>query len=125
MVTCLSVGFDPYLGFLHRPKYGKPALALDLIEEFRPIICDSVVIGMINTGEISSKDFLSVGPTCAISSTGKKKLINAYERRMDTLVTHPIYGYSVSYRRIIEVQARMLTRVVTGEIREYEPFCTR
>jgi CRISPR-associated protein Cas1 len=125
MVTCLSVGFDPYLGFLHRPKYGKPALALDLIEEFRPIICDSVVIGMINTGEISSKDFLSVGPTCAISSIGKKKLINAYERRMDTLVTHPIYGYSVSYRRIIEVQARMLTRVVMGEIREYEPFCTR
>jgi CRISPR-associated protein Cas1 len=125
MVTCLAVGFDPYLGFLHKPRYGKPALALDLIEEFRPLICDSIAISMINTGEISASDFLTLGPACTLTPSAKKKLINAYERRMDTLVNHPIYGYSVSYRRIIEVQVRMLSRTVMGELKEYEPFCTR
>ena len=125
MVISLSIGLDPYLGFFHRPKYGKPALALDLIEEFRPIVCDSTVLGVINTGEISIEDFITAGSSWALSREGKRKLINAYERRMETLINHPIYGYSVSYRRVMEVQARMLSKVVIGEIENYEPFCTR
>jgi CRISPR-associated protein Cas1 len=124
-ITLLTTGFDPYLGFYHAPKYGKPALALDMIEEFRPIIGDSVVINLINNKEILDSNFLARGNSTTLTSTGKKIVIRAYERRMDTLVTHPIFGYKVSYRRILEVQARMLGRAISNEIREYPIFYTR
>ncbi|MEI7857612.1 MAG: CRISPR-associated endonuclease Cas1 [Methanomicrobiales archaeon] len=124
-VTLLSVGFDPYLGFYHKPKYGRPALALDLMEEFRPLVADSIVISLINNREISQKDFVRRGPAVALKPDGRKKVLQAYERRMDALVTHPIFGYSISYRRILEVQIRMLARHISGEIPVYEPFCTR
>ncbi len=124
-LALLSTGFDPYLGFYHKPKYGRPALALDMIEEFRPIIGDSVVINLINNGEISDKNFLTRGNATTLTSEGKKIVIKAYERRMDTLIIHPIFGYKVSYRRILEVQARLLARTLSGEINEYPMFCTR
>lgn len=121
----LKVGFDPYLGFLHGHKYGSPALALDLMEEFRPVICDSVVINMLNTGEIDESDFVSRGGAVALNSSGRKKTIRAYERRMDVLISHPLFGYSISYRRIVEVQARLLSRWVNDEIKEYPVFMVR
>lgn len=121
----LKVGFDPYLGFLHSHKYGSPALALDLMEEFRPIIGDSVVINMLNTGEIDESDFVTRGGAVALSSLGRKKAIKAYERRMDVLISHPLFGYSISYRRILEVQARLLSRWVNDEIKEYPVFMVR
>jgi len=124
-VTLLSVGFDPHLGFLHRPRYGKPALALDLMEEFRPIIGDSVVIGAINNREITGNDFVKAGKAVSLSDKGRRTLIAAYERRMDTLIRHPIFGYTISYRRTLEVQARLMSRFVLGEIKDYVPFCTR
>jgi len=124
-VTLIRTGFDPYLGFFHQPRYGRPALALDLIEEFRPLIADSVVIGMINNGEIRPTDFISRAGSVALKSDGRKRLLEAYERRLDTEVTHPRFGYSISYRRVFEVQARLLGRFLLGEIPGYEPFCTR
>jgi len=124
-VTLLAVGFDPYVGFYHKLRYGRPALALDMMEEFRPIIGDSVVISLINNEEITAKDFISRGNATALTPNGRIKVINAYERRMDTLVNHPIFGYSVSYRRILEVQARLLSRFLLGEILQYPEFCTR
>ena len=124
-VTLLSVGFDPYLGFYHRPKYGRPALALDLMEEFRPLVVDSTVLSLINAKEITLDDFVMRGLGTALKPDGKKKVIAAYERRMDALVTHPIFGYSISYRRVLEVQARILARHLAGEVPAYEPFCTR
>jgi len=124
-VTLLAVGFDPYLGFFHRPRYGRPALALDMMEEFRPLISDSVVISLINNGEIRSDHFVRRGPAVNLTPDGKKKVLGAYERRMDSTVTHPTFGYTISYRRILEVQARLLSRVLTGELSRYTPFCTR
>lgn len=124
-VTVLTVGFDPYLGFYHQPKYGKPALALDLVEEFRPIIADSVCISLINNGELTGKDFIQRIGEVALTSDGRKKVIAAYERRMDTLVTHPLFGYAISYRRILEVQARLLGRHLLGELPAYPTFRTR
>lgn len=124
-VTLVRIGFDPYLGFFHQPRYGRPALALDLIEEFRPLIADSVVIGMINNGEIRPADFISRAGSVALRSDGRKRVLEAYERRLDTEVTHPRFGYSISYRRVFEVQARLLGRFLMGEIPGYEPFCTR
>lgn len=125
VVTLIGTGFDPYLGFYHQPKYGRPALALDLMEEFRPLIADSTVISLINNGEIRKADFIARGGAVALTESGRKRVLEAYERRLDTLVTHPLFGYALSYRRILEVQARLLARFLTGEIGRYPAFCTR
>jgi CRISPR-associated protein Cas1 len=125
VATLVGVGFDPYLGFYHQPKYGRPALALDLMEEFRPLVADSVAVGMINNGELRPSDFIARAGAVAMTDSGRRRVIEAYERRMDTLVIHPKFGYAISYRRVFEVQARLLGRFLTGEIAAYPPFCTR
>ena len=124
-VTLHSVGFDPFLGFYHRPKYGKPALALDLMEEFRPIIADSTALTLFNNGELRPNDFVEVGFGVSMKKEAKRAVIKGYERRMGTEIVHPLFDYKVSYRRVLEVQARLLARHVQGEIREYSSFCTR
>ncbi len=124
-VTLQSVGFDPMLGFLHRPRYGRPSLALDLMEQFRPLVVDSTVLSLINNREVVPSDFVRRGGAVALTGEGRKKVLAAYERRMATDVTHPIFGYTISYRRVLEVQARLLSRHVMGEIPTYPPFCTR
>ncbi len=124
-VTLLAVGFDPYMGFFHAPRYGRPALALDLMEEFRPLIADSVVLGVINNGEIGERDFIRRAGAAALTDAGRRRFLEAYERRMDALVTHPVFGYRVSYRRVLEIQARLLARHVTGELPHYPAFRTR
>lgn len=124
-ISLLSVGFDPYIGFYHQPKYGKPALALDLMEEFRPIVVDSVVLTCINNGEFKVGDFTSRLGRVFMKERARVGLIEAYERRMNATVRHPLFGYTVSYRRVLEVQARLLARYVCGETDVYVPFCTR
>jgi len=124
-VTQLSAGFDPYLGFYHRPRYGRPALALDMMEEFRPLVADSTTITLFNNGELSEKDFVRRGLGVSLTPKGKKTVVAGYERRMNTEISHPLFGYKISYRRVLEVQTRLLARVIFGEIREYPPFCTR
>lgn len=125
VATLVGVGLDPYLGFYHQPRYGRPALALDLMEEFRPLVADSVVINLINNGEVRPTDFITRAGACALTPHGRKQVLEGYERRLDMLVTHPHFGYAISYRRIFEVQARLLARLVTGEISFYPAFCTR
>ena len=125
IATLVGVAFDPYLGFYHRPRYGRPSLALDLMEEFRPLVADSVVLAAINTGVIRSGDVISRGLGVTLTKTGRAKLIESYERRMDELVTHPVFGYRISYRRVLEVQARLFARYLAGEIGEFPAFCTR
>jgi len=124
-VVLSTVGFDPFLGFYHRPKYGKPSLALDMMEEFRPIIGDSTVITLFNNGELKATDFINIGAGVSIKKEARKSVVRGYERRMNTEITHPLFGYKVSYRRVIEVQARLLARHLNGELREYPAFCTR
>ncbi|WP_206663624.1 CRISPR-associated endonuclease Cas4g/Cas1g [Prescottella subtropica] len=125
VATCLAVGLDPYLGVYHRPRYGRPALALDLMEEFRPLIADSVVINVLNNGEISESDFTRKGDAAWLTPNGRKSVLRAYERRMDTVVTHPVFKYKISYRRVLDVQARILAGVMIGEIDQYVPMTTR
>ena len=125
MVTAFAVGFDPYLGFYHQPKYGKPALALDLVEEFRPLVADSVCLNLINNGELGPEHFTRRGDAAALTQNGRRRVIEGYERRMDTLITHPLFGYAVSYRRILEIQARLLSRHLLGELAAYPAFRTR
>ena len=124
-ITVSLVGFDPYLGFLHTPHHGRPALALDIMEEFRPIICDSVCIGMINNGSVKTTDFVEHTMGVAMSDTTRRKVTMAFEARMDETVRHRLLGYPASYRRILETQARLLARHILGEIPEYPPFRVR
>lgn len=121
----VTVGLDPHLGFLHAPRHGKPALALDLMEEFRPILADSVVVGMINTGELSAAHFVRRGTACNLTDAGRRAVLKAWERRLETLVTHPVFGYRLSYRRLFEVQARLFVRFLLGEIEEHPPILVR
>ncbi|MDR1727867.1 MAG: CRISPR-associated endonuclease Cas1 [Acidobacteriota bacterium] len=124
-VACYSVGFDPMLGFYHQPRFGRPALALDLMEPFRPLIAESVVLSAINNRMVQPCDFVSAGQAVALTAGGRKGLLHAYELRMDALVTHPEFDYRVSYRRMLEIQARLLARYLQGEIRSYPVFVTR
>jgi CRISPR-associated protein Cas1 len=124
-VACYAVGFDPYIGFYHQPRFGRPALALDLMEPFRPLIVDSAVLTAINTGMLTPRDFVRVGGSVALTASGRKAFFRAYELRMDMLVTHPLFDYRVSYRRMLEIQSRLLARVLDGEIGEYPVFTTR
>ena len=113
------------MGFYHQPRFGRPALALDLMEPFRPLIVDSAVINAVNTRMVTASDFIRSGDAVAMTASGRKGFYHAYELRMDTLVTHPIFEYRVSYRRLLEVQARLLARVLEGEVADYPVFVTR
>jgi len=124
-VTLQAVGFDPMLGMYHQPRYGKPSLALDLAEEFRPLVADSTVLTLINGREVAEKDFLQKAGAVAMTDAARRSVIAAYERRMQTEITHPIFGYRITYRRVLEVQARLLARTLLGEIPEYPSFQTR
>jgi CRISPR-associated protein Cas1 len=125
MAACLAVGFDPYIGLLHRPRFGRPALALDLAEEFRPLLADSTVLTLINNREVGPSDFLVRAGGVALTAEGRKSVIRAWERRMTTQIRHPRFGYTVSYRRAIELQARILASHLLGELANYEPLVTR
>jgi len=119
------VGFEPLLGFYHQPRFGRPALALDLMEEFRPLVADSAVIGAINTGVVGAEDFEHARGAVSLKAPARRRFLQAYHRRMDQLVTHPVFGYRISYTRVLEVQARLLGRVLLGELEEYPSFRTR
>lgn len=124
-IVTQAVGFDPYLGFYHKPRFGRASLALDLMEPFRPLIADSAVLSAVNTRMITPNDFVRAGDSVALTPNGRKAFFRAYEQRMDTLVTHPIFGYRVNYRRMLDIQTRLLARVLTGEIFTYPVFVTR
>jgi CRISPR-associated protein Cas1 len=124
-VACYAVGFDPYVGFYHQPRFGRPALALDLMEPFRALIVDSAVLTAVNTRMVTTRDFVRAGGAVSLTAGGRKAFFRSYEMRMDTLVTHPLFEYRVSYRRLLEIQSRLLARVVEGEIGEYPVFTTR
>lgn len=124
-VALTAVGFDAYRGFYHQPRYGRPALSLDMMEPFRPLIADSTVIQAINNGEVRPSDFISVAGSVALTDDGRKRFIGTFERRLAQEVTHPLFGYKVSYRRLLELQSRLLARHLLGELPEYPNFTTR
>lgn len=124
-ITLSAVGFDPYRGYYHQPRYGRPALALDLMEPFRPLIADSAAIQAINNGEVRPTDFVSAAGAVNLTADGRKRFITTIERRLSHEVTHPLFGYRVSYRRLLEVQARLLGRFLLGELASYPQFTTR
>lgn len=124
-VTLAAVGLDPYRGFYHQPRFGRPSLALDMMEPFRPLIADSAVLTAVNNGEVQPKDFIHAAGSCNLNESGRRSFIAAFERRMSQEVTHPIFRYSISYRQLLEIQSRLLIRYLAGEIPRYPTFVTR
>lgn len=124
-VATVAVGFEPYLGLYHRPRFGRPALALDLAEELRPLVADSTVLTAVNNGEIRASDFVERAGAVALTAAGRRKLIAAYERRMATELAHPLFKYRATYRRCLEIQARLLAATLVGDVPAYRPLTTR
>ncbi len=119
------VGFDHYVGYLHSAVYGRPALALDLMEEFRPLIVDSMVLTMLNNRMVTLKDFVAELGAYRLKDESRKTFFTKFEERLNEEIEHPVFGYRTSYRRCIELQARLLAKHITGEIDEYPPFHMR
>lgn len=120
-----AVGLDPGLGVLHQPGFGKPALALDLMEAFRPLIVDSVVITLINTGQIGLTDFTEELGAYRLRDTARRTFLEKFEARLNERVQHPTFGYQTTYRRCIELQVRLLAKYIQGETDRYVPFTVR
>lgn len=125
MSAIQTVGLDPYIGFFHQLKYGKPCLALDLMEEFRPIIADSVVITLINNRRIKPDDFTQSHGGWYLKEHRRKVFYAAYEARKSETITHPLFKYKLTFRRAMELQVRLLAKYLTGEIDQYTPLTVR
>ena len=124
-VALLAEGLDPYWGLYHRPRHGRPALALDLMEPFRPVVADSAVMTAVNTGMVRQAHFVRAANGCAMADAGRKGLLRAYEARLDQLVTHPAFDYRCSWRSVIRLQARLLARWLRGDVPAYASIVTR
>ena len=116
------VGFDHFVGYLHSSFYGRPALALDLVEEFRPIIVDSVVLTVLNNRMFTANDFVVELGAYRLKDERRKVFFTKFEERLNEEMIHPLFGYKTSYRRCLELQVRLLAKVLTGEIDEYPPL---
>ncbi len=125
VLACTAASLDPLRGFYHQPRFGRPALALDLMEELRPLLGDSVVLAVLNNGIVDSGDFVRHREGVALTAPARKKVIHAYERRLQQEITHPVFGYTISWRRVLEVQARLLGRHLLREIDHYPAMRTR
>ncbi len=116
------IGFDHYVGYLHSSVYGRPALALDLMEEFRPVIVDSVVVTLLNNRMLTPNDFVVELGAYRLTDQRRKVFFTKFEERLHEEVSHPTFGYKVTDKRCIEMQGRLLAKYLTGELEEYPPF---
>jgi CRISPR-associated protein Cas1 len=121
----IAVGFEPGLGIYHKVRAGRPSLALDLMEEFRPLIVDSTVLSVLKNREVKAMHFLPRGRAVVLTDEGRRAFIGAIERRLRSEIQHPVFGYTVTYRRALNVQARLMARTIQGDIPAYVPFTTR
>jgi len=119
------VGLDSYVGFLHSSQYGKPALALDLMEEFRSVIVDSVVLTLVNNHILQANDFREEFGVYWLKDGARKTFLTKLEERLNTEIKHPTFDYKASYRKCLELQVRLLAKALTGEVPAYRPFVVR
>jgi CRISPR-associated protein Cas1 len=121
-----GVGLDPQLGFLHVVRPGRPALALDLMEEFRPIIADRLALTLINRGQLTKQSFeVRIGGAVYLNEQGRKVVLAAYQQRKQEELTHPVLEQSVTIGLLPHIQARLLARTLRGDIDSYLPFLSR
>ncbi|HAZ49131.1 MAG TPA: type I-D CRISPR-associated endonuclease Cas1 [Cyanobacteria bacterium UBA11369] len=118
------VGFDPYLGYLHVERYGRPSLALDLMEEFRPLIVDAMVLSALNTQKLTLNDFTTEPLSGAVFLTKEalKTFLRLYEQKKQSKFKHPVLQRQCSYQEAFEIQARLLAKYLMGETDKYPPL---
>jgi len=143
VTACELIGLDPYLGFFHVIDYGRPSMALDLVEEFRPVIADSVVLEAVNRPFVSLADFEVVdlaekeaerdentppraaGQAVYLGKAGRDQVILLYENRVNQTVLYPSTGEQVPYRYVFQLQARQMASLMLGERKQYVSFAIR
>ncbi|MGI9953344.1 type I-C CRISPR-associated endonuclease Cas1c [Moorellaceae bacterium AZ2] len=124
--ACESVGLDPQIGYLHALRPGRPALALDLMEEFRPFFADRLVLTLLNRRQITPKDFVErPGGAVYLTEQARQVFLEAYQKRKQEELTHPLLGQRVPVGLLPHIQARLLARHLRGDAAEYAPFVAR
>lgn len=123
--ACRLASLEPGIGALHVTRPGRPALSLDLMEPFRPLVADSVVIAAFNRGELCEGHFLNTSSGCNLTEHGRKGFFSAYGRRMDTEVKHPVFEYRLSYRRMLMLHARLISAWLLDEVPTLSFLTTR
>ena len=116
---------DPAIGALHVPRPGRPALSLDLMEPFRILIADSIAVSAFNRREFSPGHFQQTAAGCTMTEYGRRAFFSAYGRRMETEIRHPVFGYKLSYRRMLSLHAKMIAAWFRGEMETLSFLTTR
>lgn len=121
------VGFDPYLGYLHTQRYGRPSLALDLMEEFRPLIVDAMVLSGINRKVLKPGDFSQepISEAVSLLEEGRRQFLRLYEQKKQTSFKHPVLKRNCTYQESFEIQARLMAKYLLGETEQYPPLVLR
>lgn len=125
MAALEIVGLDPYLGYFHQEEYGRPALALDLLEEFRAPVVDSLALWLINGRLLEKEDFENTSEGVLLTQSGLRVFTREFSDRLESTVTPASIRRALSYRKLFEVQARRLAKVILGEKPTYQPFLAR
>lgn len=117
-------GFDPYLGYLHTQRYGRPSLALDLMEEFRPLVVDAIVLAALNRRSLTPDDFITepLSQAVSLSETGRRTFLRLYEQKKQSKFKHPVLQKQCSYQEAFEIQARLLAKYLMNETKQYPPL---
>lgn len=124
--ACEATGLDSGVGFLHRDRPGRPGLALDLMEEFRPILADRVALTLINRQQIRPKDFIiQPGGAVLLTEAGRRCVLQEYQARKNEVITHPFLNEKMTLGLVPHIQARLLARWLRGELESYPPFVLR
>lgn len=121
-----AVGLDPAVGYLHADRPGRPSLALDLMEEFRPALADRLVLALVNRGQVSPRGFVR-DPAGGVSMDAetRRTVLVAYQERKKAALTHPVTAEATTYAIVPHIQARLLARVIRGDLDSYPPFLIR
>lgn len=121
-----TVGLDPAVGFLHRDRPGRPGLALDLMEEFRPYVADRLVLSLINLQQVQAKGFKKMESGAVVMSDDTRKIVLvAYQERKKEEITHPFLGEKVMVGMLFHIQAQLMARFLRGDMDGYPPFMWR
>ncbi len=121
-----GVGLDPQMGFLHALRPGRAALALDLMEELRSVLADRLALTLVNRKQVTKKDFVErPGGAVHLNDDGRKEVVVAYQKRKQEEIRHPVLDQKIPLGLVPHVQARLLARVLRGDMEGYVPFLYR
>jgi CRISPR-associated protein Cas1 len=121
--ACEAAGLDAAVGFLHRDRPGRPGMALDLVEEFRPFIADRLVFSLINRRQVTPRDFdTGAGGAVQLSEKGRKAVLTAYQKRKQDVIEHPYLGERTTIGLLPHLQARLCARFIRGDLNAYPAF---